>query len=133
VLFASKVANAPTPVKFMGRKVTIVHPVRHGGEEGIFFPKRPASVCVERPPRRHCYTAPKEFGNDPQVSVVHLRKEVDAILFSAATGGTSGWRIHFALLRPDKSKDLENFFMSDDEVSNQSQHAFWSDLTISNT
>jgi hypothetical protein len=55
-----------------------------------------------------------------------------AIFFAAAGGGTSGWRVHVALLHPNAGKDLEDLFSSDTEVSNQSQRAFWSDLTISN-
>jgi hypothetical protein len=55
-----------------------------------------------------------------------------AILFSAATGGVSGWEIHFALLRAGAGKDLEDSFMSEVELSNQSQHAFWRDSSISN-
>jgi hypothetical protein len=62
--------------------------------------------------------------------VVEVKKGVPAIFFSAAGGGTSGWRVHFALLRPG-GKDLEDPFMSDTEVSNQSQHAFWANRTIS--
>lgn len=117
---------------FMGRKVSVINPEREGGEEGIFFPKGPATVCVEGPPRRQCYTPPKEYGNSPEVSVVHLNKEVDALLFSAETGGVSGWEIHFALLRAGTEKDLEDCFMREVKLSNQSQHAFWSIPSISN-
>ncbi len=41
------------------------------------------------------------------------------------------WIIHFALLRPGTGKDLRYLFMSDMSVSNQSQHAFWSESAIS--
>jgi hypothetical protein len=54
-----------------------------------------------------------------------------ALLFSAATGGVSGWTIHFALLRPGTGKDLEDLFIEDMSVSNQSRHAFWHDSAIS--
>jgi hypothetical protein len=63
---------------------------------------------------------------------IRVKKGMPAIFFVAAGGGTSGWAVHFALLRPNAGKDLEDLFRSDTEVSNQSQHAFWSDLTISN-
>jgi hypothetical protein len=131
LFFTSGEMNAQAPPKFMGRRVTIIHPEREGGEEGIFFPKGPAAVCVEGPPRRQCYTAPKEFGNNPQVSIVQLKKDMPVILFSAETGGVSGWGIHFALLRAGTEKDLEDSFMSRVQLSNQSQHAFWSDASIS--
>jgi hypothetical protein len=133
VFFAPLQTNVQAPQRFMGRKITIIHPDREGGEEGIFFPKGPAIVCVEGPPRRQCYTAPKDFGNDPQASVVHLKKGMDAILFSAATGGVSGWGIHFALLRAGKERDLEDSFMSEVKLSEQSQHAFWSVPSISDS
>jgi hypothetical protein len=78
----------------MGREVTIIAPEL---EEDGFFPKGPASVCVEGP-QRQCYTAPKDFGNSPAVTVVQVEKDMPALLFSAATGGVSGFQIHFALL-----------------------------------
>jgi hypothetical protein len=95
-----------------------------------FFPKGPASVCLEAPPQRQCYTAPKNFGRNPTVTLVEL-KDLPALLFSAASGGVSGWTIRFALLRPGTGKDLENLFMSDVSVSNQSQNALWTDAGIS--
>jgi hypothetical protein len=113
--------------KFMGREITISEPERDA--EG--FPKGPASVCVQGPPQRQCYTAPKDFGNSPKVTVVQLKKGVPALFFSAASGGVSGWAVHFALLRPDMGNELEDMFALDTTVSNQSQHAFWSDLAIS--
>ncbi len=115
-------ANAQVTTKFMGRTITVIHPQREDGDGGIFFPKGPAMVCLEAPPRRQCYTPPKEFGNDPQVKVVQLKKDVPAILFSAASGGVSGWEIHFALLRAGTQRDLESSFMQDVRLSNQSQH-----------
>jgi hypothetical protein len=55
--------------KFMGREVTITEPER---DPDGFFPKGPASVCLEGPPQRQCYTAPKAFGNSPAVTSVQL-------------------------------------------------------------
>lgn len=114
--------------KFTGREVTITEPER---DPDGFFPKGPASVCLEGPPQRQCYTAPQAFGNSPTVTVIQLEKDMPALLFSAESGGVSGWEIHFALLRPGMGKDLQDLFMSDVSVSNQSQHAFWSDSAIS--
>ena len=111
----------------MGREVTIAEPEL---DEDGFQPKGPASVCVEGP-QQQCYTAPKTFGRFPSVNVVQVEKNVPALLFSAASGGVSGWTIHFALLRAGTGKDLEDLFRSGIEVSNQSQHAFWTDSTIS--
>src|SRR5437870_4291438 len=84
--------------KFMGREVTIIVPEKLDADG--FFPNGPASVCVDGPPQRQCYTAPKEFGNSPTVAVVQVEKDMSALLFSAASGGVSGWQIHLALLRP---------------------------------
>jgi len=113
--------------RFVGREITITEPER--GDYG--FPTGPATVCVQGPPQRQCYTAPKDFGNSPEVAVVQLKKGLPAILFSAASGGVSGWGIHFAILRPGTGKDLENLLFLDAPVANQSQHAFWSDPTVS--
>ena len=115
--------------RFMGREVTITEPEL----EDEFFPRGPASICVEGPPGRQCYTAPKDFGRDPNVALVQVEKDMPALLFSAASGGVSGFGIHFALLRPSTGKNLENLFSSDTSVSNQSQHAFWNDSTISDS
>ena len=125
----AQAARSQAALKFMGRQVTVVE--REREDPDGFFPKGPASICVEGPPQRQCYTAPKAFGRNPTVAVVQLEKGVSALLFSAASGGVSGWRIHFALLRPGGAKDLEDLFLSDTTVSNQSQHEFWSDSTIS--
>ena len=113
--------------KFMGRAVTIAEPEL---DADGFQPKGPASVCIEGP-QRQCYTAPKEFGRFPSVTVVQVKKDEPALLFSAASGGVSGWTIHFALLRPGTGKDLEDLFLSDMDLSNQNQHAFWTDPTLS--
>ena len=115
-------------LKFMGREVAITEPER---DADGFFPKGPASVCLEGPPRRQCYTAPKDFGNDPAATVVQVEKDMATLLFSAASAGVSGWTIYFALLRPGTGKELEDLFPSDITVSNQSQHTFWNDPAVS--
>jgi hypothetical protein len=112
----------------MGRQVTMIKPEL---DEDGFFPKGPASVCIEGPPQQQCYTAPKDFGRSPEVTVVQVAKDKPAIFFSAASGGVSGFGVHLALLRPGDRRDLENLFMSDPSLSNQSEHAFWSDSSIS--
>ena len=112
--------------KFMGREVTVTEP-----EFDHFFPKGPASVCIEGPPQRECYTAPEEFGVVLWVELVQVEKDGPALLFSAASGGTSRFSVHFALLRPGPGKDLQNLFYSDTTVSEESQTAVWNDSTIS--
>lgn len=125
---------------FMGRAVTIV-PAEYEKDDGLSgspFPKTPASVCVEPPPQRQCYTPPDRsespkfpFGNNPGVIIVQLKKDTPALFFSAETGGVSGWEVHFALLRPGTGKELENLFVGGIFVSNQNQHAFWSAPAVS--
>jgi hypothetical protein len=127
--WAQSVESRQNIPEFMGRKVTIVEPEKLDADG--FFPSGPASVCVEGPPQRQCYTAPQEFGNSPAVTVVHLQRDLPSLLFSAASGGISGWRIHFALLRPGSGTGLEDLLMADVSISNQSQYAFWSDSSIS--
>jgi len=114
--------------KFMGREVTITVPEL---DADGFYPKGPASVCIEGPPQRQCYTAPKDYGRDANVALVQVEKNMPALLFSAASGGVSGFSIHFALLHPGPGKNLENLFFSDLSVSNQSEHAFWTEPAIS--
>jgi hypothetical protein len=136
LLLGAKDSNAQSPrrsqelPKFMGHEVTVVTPET---DEDGYYPKGPASVCVEGLRQQQCYTAPKNFGRNPSVAVVELDKDTPALLFSAASGGVSGWMIHFALLRPGDGKALEDLFIADLSVSNQSQHAFWSEPSISRT
>ena len=114
------VTSAKVSPKFLGREVIISESAT-----------APASVCVEGPPQRQCYTAPEPFGHHPQVTVVQLNGKISVLFFSAATDGVSGWRIHFALLLPGDGKDLTNLFLADTSVSNQSQHGFWAASAIS--
>jgi hypothetical protein len=95
------------------------------------FATDPASVCVEFVPKRQCYTAPNDYRNHPTATVVQVQKDTPALFFSAESYGVSGWQIHFALLRPGAGSDLEDIFRSDTSVSNQSQHEFWTDSSIS--
>jgi hypothetical protein len=60
--------------KFMGREVTVTS----------LFPTGPASVCIEGPPQRPCYTAPKDFGGSPTVELIQVATDKPALLFSAA-------------------------------------------------
>jgi hypothetical protein len=113
-------------LKFMGRSVRITTPKTD--EDGM-FPVGPASVCIEGPPERQCYTAPKDFGRDPSAEVIRLGKGGFALFFSAASGGTSGWTVHFALLRPGTGNQLDDLL--DVSVSNQNRHAFWYEPAIS--
>jgi hypothetical protein len=114
---------AEAPPKFVGRQVTIIKP-QHT-DDG--FPKGPASVCLEGPPKRQCYAAPKDYGNNPTVTAVQLRKDLPALLFSAESGGVSGWSVHFALL----GADMDDLLQAAVSVSNQNQHAFWKEPAIS--
>ena len=114
-------------LKFMGRAVTITE--RELDADGS-FPLGPASICVEGPPQRQCYTALEAFRGKPRATVVKLANDASALLFSVESYGVSGWEIHFALLRPGTGKNLENLFPHR-SVPNQSQHAFWHDSTIS--
>jgi hypothetical protein len=125
------------PVIYLGCPVTIVDP---GTEDPDgFYPKGEAQVCVQGQQPKDCYTAPKGVGRNPSLSVVELRKGESALFFEAASGGVSGFSLHFALLefcnraqfpgcKEDELKDLLSV-----EVSNQSQHAWWVVTDISDS
>jgi hypothetical protein len=116
--------------RFLGREVTIVGPKLDA--DGFPTNSDPrATICLEGLPRRQCYTSPQEFWKNPAVSLVQVQRDLSALLFSVETWGASGWQIRFALLRPGTGKDLEDLFLSDTSVSNQSQYAFWNDFSIS--
>lgn len=69
---------------------------------------------------------------NPKISVVQLDNVTPALFFSAESGGVSGFAIQFALLRPGSEKDLEDCFPYI-SLSNQSQHAFWHEPSISSS
>ncbi|MGH9648731.1 MAG: hypothetical protein ACRD4E_18165 [Bryobacteraceae bacterium] len=125
--FIAILARGQDLPKFMGRQVTVIT----SELDDLGFPKGPASVCIEGPPQRQCYTAPEDFGAFPTVEVIQVQKDIPALLFSASSGGVSGYETYFALLRSGTDKDLDNLFVSALSLSNQSQIAFWNDSTIS--
>jgi hypothetical protein len=93
---AGAVAQKPDLPKFMGRRVTVKEPPLD--DDGL-YPKGPATVCIEGPPERQCYTAPKDFGREPEVSIVQIEKNTPVLFFKVASGGVSGFSIHFAMLQ----------------------------------
>jgi hypothetical protein len=111
----------------MGRQITINVPAM----EDEYYPTGPASVCLEAPPQQQCCTAPKDFGKRPAATVIKVNKEKSAILFSAETGGVSGWMTHFALLQPGAGDSLTDSFPFVASISNQGSYAFLSDPAIS--
>ena len=127
---------AADPVTFQGRQVTVIDP---GTDPDGFSPKGEAKVCVQGQQEKDCYSAPQGFGRTPSLSVVELRKGEPVLFFEAASGGVSGWRLHFALLKfcdrdeyPGcKVDELQDLFQL--EVSNQSQHTFWEVPEISDS
>lgn len=123
---AQQSPERPLP-RFKGRDVTVTIP--ETDIEG-FVSKGPASICLEAPPRRQCYTAPEDFGRFPEVELVEVTKGEPALFFSVATSGVSGYRIHLALLRPTET-DLQDLLMTDASVTSQSQHAFFTEPSIS--
>src|SRR5690349_9029996 len=87
---------AADPVTYLGRQVTVIDP---GTDPDGFFPKGEAKVCVQGQQEKDCYTAPKGIGRMPSLSVVELRRGEPALFFEAASGGVSGFLLHFALLK----------------------------------
>ena len=111
----------------MGREVTLVEPET---DADGFFPKGPASICIEGPPQRQCYTATEG-----------IRKEPDR-----DRGPDVGRHVRYSILgRERRSQWLRNSvrssspwytngpedFFSGITVSNQNQHAFCNDSAIS--
>lgn len=110
----------------------------HGGnvvlkEEKADNPGPPASVCVEWPEERQCYTSPQGYGRAPQAAVVQISSDLDALLFSAATSGATDYGIHFALLTKGAGRELQDLFFSTIEASNQSWHELWSRPALSSS
>lgn len=115
------------PADFLGRKVTIQEAKL---DADGFFPLGPSSICLEGPPKRQCYTPPKEYGRYPSFKIIEYAKNKTAILFSVATGGVSGWAVKLALLEPGERDDLEDL-LPYVIVSNQSEYKFLNEPSIS--
>ena len=119
-------APAQSTTKFLGRQVTISV---SAAPDGTHLLERHASVCLVDAVRQ-CYAAPDAYFRNPQVHRFDVQKNEPALLFSADTEGVSGSMTHFALLRPGIGASLDNF-LSGVELSNQGQHVFWSEPSIS--
>lgn len=113
--------------RFLGRDVKVTEPPH----DDFGFGESPASVCLEAPPLPQCYTAPKNFTRVEALEVVQVKPDFRALLFSTSSGGVSGWSIGFALLRPGSGGGLDDLFVPEVTVSNQSEHVFWDEPTIS--
>lgn len=124
---AQKIHRSPEVPRFMGREVIITEP--ETGADG-YVSKGSASICIEEPPRRQCYDARDQYGYG-QSELIEFERNMHALLFRADAVGASSASLQFALLRPGNQKDLDNLFTSDVTLSNQSEHAFWSDPVIS--
>jgi hypothetical protein len=120
-LVAQSGVGPPPPKSFMGRPITVVVPKL---DADGFYPLGPASICVEGPPLRQCYTAPEDFGRAPKVEIVQIDTATSALLFSAESGGVSGFMVHYALLLPGTGPELEDLFFQNLSVSEQSQSRF---------
>jgi len=121
-------AASSQSINFMGREVTIMKPDL---DESGLLPKGQASVCLEAPPRRSVLYRTEGFRKKPYGRGHPVGQGYLSPLLLSREGGVSGWAIHFALLRPGTGKDLENFLDYGLSVSNQNQHAFWNEATIS--
>lgn len=125
------------PVTYLDRQVTVLDPGTQDPDG--FYPKGEAKVCVKGQQEKDCYTAPKGVGRSPSLSVVELHKGESALFFQAASGGVSGFLLHFALLEfcdrvqfPGCKVDELNPLLQV-KVSNQSQHAWWDLSEISDS
>src|SRR5579862_1151859 len=127
--FGQTVHRSPEIPKFMGREVVLYEPAKDDGSGDP--PKEPAKLCLEGPPKEQCYATPEGYGFEPTVQIVELSKEKSALFFSAWSGGVSGRSARLALLTLGPRMTLDNLFVEDSSVSNQSQTAFWSELDLS--
>ena len=125
--------QAPTETQsgtYMGRAVKLYAPKLDQYDSAPGEPN--ASICVDGPPQRQCYDAPKGFYRYPSVSKVQISKDVLAMFFSASTYGVSGFAIHHALLVRSKMGDaLDNLFASETDTSPQSEDGFWNVPVVS--
>jgi hypothetical protein len=120
--------TAQPALKFQGENVVLTEV--KADNSGV---QAPASICVEWPEQRQCYTTPQGYGRAPSASKVQVSKELEAMLFSVATSGTNDYGIHFALLTKGGGRELQDLFFGTIEASNQSQHELWNEPSISDS
>ena len=126
-----------TIADFMGYKVRLTTP--RLGNSGIA--EGDAKVCFERTGESQCFSFPNHegashapIGLNPELELIQLGKLGSAVLFSATQyAGGSGGTVHISLLRPGDEKSIDDYLLSDINLSMQSEHAFWSEPTISPT
>jgi hypothetical protein len=112
------------PVIFMKRAVTLSGAEFDLDGDSPLSDEKPASVCLEGPPQRQCYTAPAEYKYEPAVEIIQLGGGERGLLFTALTCVGSGYNVHFALLQPGKGERLENLLPYAHSASNQAQYTF---------
>jgi hypothetical protein len=128
IVHAQTVRRTTDLPTFMDRAVTVTEPIP---DADGYYAKGSASICLEGPPQRQCYSAPDLYGHVAKVQLVEVQKGLSVLLFEAESVGTSGYGIHVAFLRPGHGKDLDNLLLSDITLSNQSQFSFWNDASVS--
>ena len=123
ILLACLTLQAQPTLKFQGRDVTLTE-----AKEGA-----PASICIEWPEQRQCYSTPQGYGRAPHAEPVQISKDLEVLLFTANTEGATDFGIHFALLTKGGGRELQDLFFGTIEASNQSRHALWSEPSISDS
>jgi hypothetical protein len=121
---------AQAPVKFMGRAVTLTGATFDADDPDHYYPKGPARICFDGSPRQ-CYTTEDGYGGDPVAHQIQIDKSTSGLFFSSASGGVSQQVIRYALLRPGDGDDLKNIFPPDLQVTDQGEHAWWNEPSIS--
>ena len=120
--------TAEAPLQFQGRNVVLTE-----GATDASGALAPASVCVEWEEQAQCYRTPQGYGRSPDATVVPISKDLQALLFSVATSGTTDYGIHLALLTKGAGRELQDLFFATIEASNQSAHALWTEPSLSNS
>jgi len=124
--------------EFMGHQVTLKKPALD--DNG--FAEESAQVCFDVTSKPQCYTPQHGSGSgwgpdlpiglSPELTLMDLGQDRSALLFTVfANYGGSGSAFHYALLRPGNGKEIENLLPPDLILSEISEHAFWSDPSIS--
>jgi hypothetical protein len=130
ILLCAWTLFAQSPLKFMGRAVTITGARYDADDPEHFYPKGPAKICFEGSPRQ-CYSTEDGYGGDPYAEQIQLDKSTSALFFASWSGGVSGRVIRFALFRPGPRNELENLFPPDLGISDQGEHKWWTEPSIS--
>ncbi len=124
LIATASLAQSPLPAQFprtfAGRELRVETPPQ---DPDGFDVHGKAILCLGDSSARQCHESPKDYGRYVEVGIRPLGSAGRAILFTAASGGVSGYSIYLSLLRLDSAGKLENVLPENVVITIQGKYA----------